>query len=83
MRTQGAARELARNLRDAGCEAQEIEHFLELAQAGDTAGQLRILSGIRASLLERVHTGEKQITCLDYLVFQIQNTQKYTGRETL
>ena len=65
------AQDLIYNLEAAGLEAETIERYLSCWKAGKTREQLQLLSAQRASLLEHVHTVEKQIDCLDYLVYQI------------
>lgn len=64
--------DLILNLEAAGLDAPQIEQYLAYGQAENTAQQLQLLSRHRAALLDRVHQMEKQIGCLDYLVYRIQ-----------
>ena len=64
--------ELLQNLKDAGCSPEERERFLVLEGTGNISGQLALLSLRRRKLLERVHQEEKRITCLDYLVYRLE-----------
>lgn len=64
--------DLILNLEAAGLDAPQIEQYLAYGQAENTARQLQLLSRHRAALLDRVHQTEKQIGCLDYLVYRIQ-----------
>ena len=64
--------DLILNLKAAGLDAPQIEQYLAYGQAENTAQQLQLLSRHRAALLDRVHQMEKQIGCLDYLVYRIQ-----------
>lgn len=66
--------DLVLNLKAAGFDGDMIETYLTCWKAGETKGQLALLSQKRESLLERVHREEKRIDCLDYLVYQIQNS---------
>lgn len=66
--------EIIQNLKDAGCDRETVEHFMELEENGDTLEQLKLLSIHRERLLDRVHREEKRIDCLDYLVYQIQKS---------
>lgn len=59
------------NLKDAGCSPDFIAQFMHCAE-NNTTRQLQLLSRHRQKLLNDVHTKEKQIDCLDYLVYQIQ-----------
>ena len=67
--------DLILNLEAAGLDAPQVEQYLAYGQAENTAQQLQLLSRHRAALLDRVHQMEKQIGCLDYLVYQIQREQ--------
>lgn len=62
---------LIQNLKDAGFEQAAIEQFLSCWTAGNVREPLRILAKQRANLLDHIHQQEKQIGCLDYLVYQI------------
>ena len=64
---------LHQNLTDAGCGAQAIARCMELARPGDPRALLAALTRHRSGLLESVRTGQRQIDCLDYLIYQIQN----------
>ena len=65
-------RALLDNLRDAGCDAETAKQFMELERAGALSKQLRLLSAHRRQLLDRLHQEERQIDCLDYLVYHLQ-----------
>lgn len=67
---------LRQNLTDAGCDAALAERFLSLVEQGREKEGLSLLSRHRKSLLERCHTAEKRIDCLDYLVYQIEKQAK-------
>ena len=64
------------NMRDAGCSEDTIHRFLLCYQAGDIKGELKVLSNHRQALLDEVHKGQKEIDCLDYLVYQIEKESK-------
>ena len=64
------------NLKDAGCGADGVEQFLSLEEEGKTQEQLELLSVQRRQLLDRVHEEERRITCLDYLVYQIEKRKQ-------
>jgi hypothetical protein len=63
--------DLVLNLEAAGFEADGIEEYLVCWRMGDIKEQLTLLSRQRAVILDRLHREEKQIDCLDYLVYQI------------
>lgn len=60
------------NMKDAGCSEDIIDRFLLCYQAGDVKGELKVLSNHRQTLLDEVHRGQKEIDCLDYLVYRIE-----------
>lgn len=63
---------VVQNLKDAGCNEEVVEEFMELAEAGERQKQFKLLEKHRRTLLDKVHSKEKQIDCLDYLVFQMK-----------
>ncbi len=65
------------NLEDANCNSDLISKFLEYEKENQTAEQLKLLTNHRKILLDSLHKNQKQIDCLDYLIFNIkQNFQK-------
>lgn len=64
------------NMRDAGCNEDTINSFLLYYQADDVKGELKILASHRQTLLDKIHKGQKEIDCLDYLVYQIEKNRK-------
>lgn len=60
------------NLKDAGCGLETIHRFWEYFQQGCVEEQLQLLSWQRGRLLEELHAQQKQIDCLDYLVYQLE-----------
>lgn len=67
---------IVQNLRDAGCDNRNIEAFLEEVHTGHTAAGLKRLEAHRKTLLQRLHREQKYIDCLDYLVYQLKQTEK-------
>lgn len=67
--------DLILNLQAAGFDGSLQEEFLGCWKSGKTAEQLQLLSRKRAGLLDHVHQEEKQIHCLDYLVYQLRKGQ--------
>ena len=60
------------NLKDAGCDEDTVNEFMKLAGNREKPGQLKLLERHRSILLEAVHRNEKQIDCLDYLLYQMR-----------
>jgi len=65
---------LIQNLKDAGCDAQTIENFMSDLQKGKEESNLERLAIHRKKLLDSIHKEQKQIDCLDYLVYQMSKT---------
>lgn len=68
-------KDVIQNLKDAGCDQKIIECFMKCMAQDDFNGQLRLMKEQRKCLLDRVHEEEKQISCLDYLVYQINHSR--------
>lgn len=60
------------NLKDAGCDERTTKECMSFAKNGNTEGMLPILTKYRSALLGAVRCGQKQIDCLDYLIYKIQ-----------
>ncbi len=63
---------LHQNLIDAGCGEDLTRNCMELAKVNRWDRILSLLSKQRTDLLDSVHDGQKQIDCLDFLVYSIQ-----------
>lgn len=67
----GSKAAIIQNLKDAGCSHETIDCCLACLDTGQKKELLKRLEKHRKGLLGKVHRGQKQIDCLDYLVFQI------------
>lgn len=67
---------ILQNLKDAGCTDEMVEKFMTLQNSDDAEQQIRLLSGHRKHLLEKLHREEKRIDCLDYLIYHMQKKNK-------
>ena len=70
---------LRQSLADAGCDASLTERFVSLAEQGRAKEGLALLARHRRNLLERCHEAERNIDCLDYLVYQLEKKAKRGG----
>ena len=59
---------LKQNLIDAGCDEQLIQQFMSLLSEQKTTEMLSLLARHRKDILNGVHTEERKIYCLDYLI---------------
>ncbi len=60
-----------KNLEDAGCDEKCIKQFMECYRHGDKKEGLKTLADHRDCILDKLHAAQKEIDCLDYLVYQI------------
>ena len=63
---------IKQNLIDAGCDEHFIRQFMSLQSEQKTTEMLSLLAKQRKHLLDRVHTEERKIYCLDYLVNKLK-----------
>lgn len=63
------------NLLDAGCDEITTNRCMLLLQEGKKSDMIPVLSNHRKNLLEAVHGEQKQIDCLDYLIYRIQREE--------
>lgn len=64
------------NLKDADCTQDTIEQVLTMEESGNIKGLLKILHKHKKNLLDSLHKKNKQIDCLDYLIFKIEQESK-------
>ena len=67
---------VVQNLKDAGCTDERVEKFMALQDSESEEQQLRLLSGHRKHLLEKLHRDERRIDCLDYLIYQMEKKKE-------
>ncbi len=75
----GSKGAVLQNLKDAGCTQDVIECCIACIEQGKKKELLKRLEEHRKGLLHRVHEEEKQIDCLDYLVYQIGRCESKVG----
>nr|WP_294467228.1 hypothetical protein [uncultured Sellimonas sp.] len=71
--------EVIQNLKDAGCSKETIQKFLCCCESKEKEAQVEVLEHHRKKLLRKIHTEERQISCLDYLIYQIQKEEQQTS----
>lgn len=69
--------EIEQNLRDAGCDEETIRRYyaLEAAECGlliCRREQVRLLRVHRRGLLDQLHTCQRELDCLDYLLYRLR-----------
>lgn len=76
MRKAGENNSLYQNLLDAGYNAEKAEQYEKLAEDQEWNKLLRELMKQKRHLLSSLHESEKQIDCLDFLVYEINKKHK-------
>lgn len=66
---------LIQNLKDAGCDEDTIQAFMEDLQCGKRIKGTQLLERHRRHLLDALHQDQKRIDCLDYLLFMLRKEQ--------
>lgn len=59
-------------LQDAGCHNKTIQDIMLCMQNNEHKKILLLLKKHRCHLLEKIHLDQKQIDCLDYLLYQLK-----------
>ncbi len=62
------------NLIDAGCDQKTTDLCMVFVKEGQLSDMMPILRNHRNALLESVHKGQKQIDCLDYLLYRLKES---------
>lgn len=76
------AQRFYQNLIDIGYGQTMIQHCIRLKLERRTKELLITLQRQRKKLLESVHTGQKQIDCLDYLVKRIEKEKRDSNEKS-
>lgn len=58
------------NLRDAGCSEELIEQY---ASAASGCARICLLKQYHRELLGSIHSEQKKLECLDYLIYQLRS----------
>ena len=64
-------------LRDCGCPPQMMERFRRCAQENRVCDQIRLLESHRAHLMDDLHSAQKKVDCIDFLLRELRGD----GRE--
>lgn len=67
---------IIQNLKEAGCNQDMITAFINDLKEGYIDDGMKLLAAHRRLLLEELHREQKQIDCLDYLVYKMKKTKK-------
>ena len=65
---------LVQNLLDAGGDTAAAESFCALLENGTHAQQMKLLQQQRTILLECLHKSQRNLDCLDYLIYTLKKS---------
>lgn len=68
----GELKKIHQNLIDAGCDRKTTDMCMAFIKEGQLLDMMPILRKHRNALLDSVHKGQKQIDCLDYLLYKLK-----------
>lgn len=63
-------------LQDAGCSKEIIQAVIDCIQNDEHERKIMLLKEHRCHLLEKIHHDQKQIDCLDYLLYQFKQEKE-------
>lgn len=72
----GSRQAVIQNLQDAGCTQKMVQRIMTQLEKNDFEELSKLLEQHRSCLLNLIHDKEKQIDCLDYLVYQIKRNKE-------
>lgn len=72
----GSRHVVIQNLQDAGCTQKMVQRIMTQLEEDDFEELSKLLEQHRSCLLNLIHDKEKQIDCLDYLVYQIKRNKE-------
>ncbi|MDO4648184.1 MAG: hypothetical protein Q4B26_05990 [Eubacteriales bacterium] len=67
--------DIIENLRDAGCDEEDIDCFLTEFCGGSRKVCVKRLREHRKELLEELHASQKRIDCLDYFLYKLEKNE--------
>ena len=70
---EGKTDKIRQILADAGCDAEEIEAFIDCHRSCSADKQMRMLCRYRKDLLCRTHEAQRQLECMDHFIYQMEN----------
>ena len=78
---QDTRKHLIQNLKDAGCGEEMIRDFMEYFDEDNIERKIALLELHRDGLLNNVHSEERKISCLDYLLYQSKKKYSMTRQD--
>ncbi len=67
--------DIIENLRDAGCDEEDITCFIHEFCNGNQRIGVKRLREYRAELLANIHAEQEKIDCLDYFLYKLEKNE--------
>ena len=71
--------QIHQNLLDAGCDRQTTDLCMAFVKEGQLLDMMPILKRHKHALLDSLHKAQKQIDCLDYLLYKLKKHNDTEG----
>ncbi len=65
----------AQCLKDSGCNKKKIADLMECRRCEKKVEEISLMKNHRRALLDQLHRSQKQIDCLDYLIYQLEKRE--------
>ena len=75
MELEQSKQECFQNLMDAGCDEETAREFTLLLKENKIPQLMHGLAIYRARLLEKIHSNQYQLDCLDFFTYQIRKSE--------
>ncbi len=69
--------DIMKNLKDAGCDFKIADNIVSLIKADEKTPALNLLLKHKKQLLESLYENQKKIDCLDFLIFNLKQSNKF------
>ena len=67
---------LEQNLSDAGCCSKAARDIIDMCEAGNMEGALRLMKKDRCRLMDELHENGRKVDCLDFLIRTTEKEMK-------
>ena len=73
--------DVCQRLKEAGITAEMISEYQRCADAGNRAGQERLLRRFRRMQYDKLERERQKLTCLDYITAKVEKTQTFFAHQ--
>ncbi len=73
--------DLKNSLHELGCSAELAGEIMQLVQNGNTQNAALLLRRCKPLLLSQLHTAERKVDLLDFLLYRLKNAEPHSARK--